>query len=403
MRMDIKSLISEGLAKLSAQAGFTALLFFAFQRGVKIGDVGFIAVAMLLPSLLWTWSAQGLTRKFSPRNTYLLALTLRSFVLLAAPFIAINVLWASVCSGMIGLLSQAINTSKLVFDGGRVASQNRAKFNAHRSLLGSIAMIAGPSLAGLVSPYAGGRTSLVLAGLIGFIGVIFLLSKDTLNRATELAPSEGTPFEQKPELRKPLQVGAWEWLKKNPELLVLLSTYAVIIAVLEMEFPIVFPFVKEIYHRGADVSGPLLGICGVGSLLGGAFMHWHGKPLKSFGLTLLLAFDGSSLLLATFGPRLMICYFLFFLMGIISSVAMVTVETEVQNTASSDHQAFLFALMGFVGGAGGAVLTLVSTQMADWVGSSLVLRSCATFEIGLSLLGTLLLISMKKEVGSQVA
>jgi MFS family permease len=389
MNINNKSLVSEALAKLSAQAGFTALLFFAFQRGVKVGEVGFIAVAMLLPSLLWTWHAQAFTRRFSPRTTYLFALTVRSLVLIAFPFIAVNVILASMCSAAIGLLTQAINTSKLVFDGGRISLHERAKFNASRSLLGSMAVVAGPSLAGLVTPYSSGLLALVLAGSIGLAGALFLCNDGTI--------SNGLTYPQPLEIKAESPANTWKWLQRYPELLVLLSVYVTIIAVLEMEFPIVFPFVREIYHRGADVSGTLLGICGIGSLLGGAFMHWYQKPMRSAGLTILLAFDGVSLFLATFAPPLSLCYFLFFLMGIVSSVSMITVETEVQNTASSEHQAFLFALMAFVGGAGGAVLTLISTQMADLVGSGKVLRSCATFEIALSLLGTLVIVLMNRK------
>lgn len=388
-----RSLLSEGLSKLSAQAGFLALLIFAFERNIRVGQIGVIAVAMVVPGLIWTWIADDVTRRFGPRVTYLGAVVLRSALFLVMPWIAKGILGCAISSGLVGLLTQAANAAKLVYDGRRLAACERAKFNASRASLGSLATILGPSLAGLVAAKAGGSGALIVTAGIGFAGALPLLVQED---------AAGGFYSLEEEPRNPdtsLSVRArvlWSELAGAPDLLVVLALYILIIAILEMEYPLVLPFVKEVYGLSADAAGSLLGICGLGALLGGLAMRRRGAPLSVLGLALFLIFDGLSLLTATLAPPLLACYGLFLGMGVISSVNLVTVETRVQNSVPSSQQAAVFSLMGFVGGVGGAAFTLISTQLADWIGCGLVLRGCALFEITLSIFGMMCLVLLEK-------
>lgn len=384
MTIHTKAILCDGLARLSVCTSFTALIIFAFSWGARTFDLGLISVAMLLPSILFTLWSGAIMRTLSPRRAFLLATVLRAAVLFVAPLTQGHLLWLAGCAGVMGLMQHVAATAKLTFDATITVAAERARFNAKRALLSSIAIVVGPSLAGLVGGHVHPSSGLILAGIAAIAALPFLMMVKDPARTDALSAPE--PRAKAPSVRTTLQ-----WLLSAKELPILFITYCVVLSILEMEAPLVFPFVREVYRAGVDVSGSLLGICGLGSLLGAGLMHWHGKPLHSIVLLVLLIGDGALLRLITEGPALLIAYGLFVGLGFIAAATLITVETQVQNQAPAAHHPLLFSAMAFVGNTGGAALTLLSTALADRWGAAPVLAQCAWAEMLLGGLGLILL------------
>lgn len=384
--MYYRSLISDGFARLSMRIGFTAMLVYVFQCGFSTFDLGIISVASVVPSIFLALFSERLTLKFGSRKIYLASLLMCSVCLGLIPLSHGRFVVLALFAGVVGLMQQMSMASKLAYDAIIVASEVRTKFNSKRAFLSGITTIAGPSVAGFIGGYWGGQSALVLAGFFAIIATLFLIKgypEAKVENASEYEGHKNGLWGQTQDLSRWLVGGG------DRDMLIQLMAYIVIMGIMQMEAPLIFPFVKEVYNLGVNVSGTLLGICGVGSLLGATVMHVYAKPIRSVWLTLLLAFDGLVLLLISYGFSLGFTYFLFIFLGIISSVALVTVETQVQSEAPPKFHTFIFSIMSFVGGVGGASLTLVSTSVADVYGSALVLRGCAYLEVIVSAIATL--------------
>lgn len=383
--MFYRSLVSDGFAKLSMRVGFTAMLVYVFQCGFSTFDLGVVSVASVVPSIFLALFSGRLTLKYGSRKIYLASLSALSVLLCLIPFSHGSFIALAVFSGAIGLMQQMSMASKLAYDASIVGPEVRTKYNSKRAFLSGITTIVGPSAAGFIGGYWGGQSALVLAGVFAVVAVLFLVKGYPENNIWD-NPEDS--IQKNGVLVQAKELFRWLVGGGDREILIQLVTYIVIMGIMQMEAPLIFPFVKEVYHLGVNISGTLLGICGVGSLFGATVMHVYSKPIRSMWLMMVLAFDGFVLLFISYGFSLAVTYFLFAFLGIISSVALVTVETQVQSEAPAKFHTFIFSIMSFVGGVGGASLTLASTSVADVYGSAMVLRGCAYLEVIVSAVAT---------------
>jgi MFS family permease len=384
MKIATKALIADGFSKLSLHSSFTALLVLTFQGATRSLDLGVVSAAMLLPALLFTVYSGRLMERWLPLRTFQVATALRVLALALAPLAEGGLLGLALLAGAVGLFQQVLAAAKLTFDATVVEAEGRARYNSKRAFLSGLAVLLGPSLAGLIAGWFGAGPAVLVSAGMG------LLSFLALCRAEDRPPARQAALGQ-PSQSARAELGAMlRWLWRSEQLGVLVASYIVLVAILEMEAPLIFPFVKVVYERGPDVSGTLLGVCGLGSLAGAFLMHRRNKPLGSRALTALLIVDGALLFLIACGPDVRLLYLLFSMLGVLSTVTQVTVETQVQNEAPPKYHPALFSAMAFTGGAGGAALALAAAALADVVGPAQVLRYCACLEVGLGLLATAL-------------
>jgi hypothetical protein len=364
-------------------SAYTALLVLTFQGGAATLDLGIVSVALLLPALAFTLCSGRLMERLRPLGAFRVATASRA-ALLALAALASGRLWLlALCAGGVGLLQQVLSAAKLTFDASVVGVEERTRYNSKRAMLSGLAALLGPSLAGFLAGWCGAAVGVLTSAALGLLSLLALGrvrapgEAAATNRAPGSAPAAGL-------------AGALRWLRGQPQLAALISAYVVLMAILEMEAPLVFPFVAESYGRGPDVSGTLLGVCGLGSLAGALLMHRRNRPVPGWALTLLLVLDGGVLFLITRGPDLRLVYLLFSLLGVLSAVTQVTVETRAQNEVPAHLLPLVFSLMAFAGGAGGASLALPASALADVVGAAQVLAWCAGLEMAVGLAATAL-------------
>ncbi|MBI2027913.1 MAG: hypothetical protein HYS98_08970 [Deltaproteobacteria bacterium] len=93
----------------------------------------------------------------------------------------------------------------------------------------------------------------------------------------------------------------------------------------------------------------------------------------------------------SYGLPLTYGYLIFSLLGIIGTLTLVSVESEIQERVKSSYRPMLFSVLQFAGGVGGASMTLISTGLADVWGVAYVLSASALFELSIGLLAFALL------------
>lgn len=386
-----KSLLADALSKVSFQAGYTSILIYSFSRSTKVSELGIISIAMMIPSLFFVFFSKNIIFKLLPLRSFKISMILRSFIFLLIPLLPNNLLLISLMSGLAGLFQQVAQSSKLIFDTSIVPREDRTKFNATRAFWGSIAVMTGPALAGGISGILNPESSIFVTSILSILSIIFLFNIIDDRKFYEIESEDNN---KKQEVVS--NVVVLKELSRRQDLIIPVIVYVIVLAILEMEAPLVFPFVKEVYGKGGDVAGTLLGVCGVGGLVSSMMIYKVNKAISSWVLTLLLAFDGIILALTTNNVSLEFLYLLYGLLGIIASATLITVETKIQNEAPKKYQPFLFSSLAFASGAGGACLTLVSTFCADLWGAAIVLRYCAYFEMIIGVSATLFLIMKKK-------
>jgi hypothetical protein len=379
MRIATKALIADGFARLSLHASFTALMVLTFEGASGATDLGIVCAAMLLPSVGLTILSGRLLTRFSPLNTFRATVLARAALLAVTPLAADSLPLLALCAGAVGLLQQVLFSAKMTFDASVVSADERVRYNGKRALLNSLAVLGGPSAAGLLAGVGGGGAAVLLAAAAGLFS--FLPLSRSASGALAAGQDRAPAADQEPGPLLP-------WLRRSGQLGVLVVAYAVLLAILAMEAPLVFPFVKEQYNGGPDVSGTLLGVCGLGSLVGALVMHRRNQPVAACALTVLLATDGVLLYLIAAAPAVWLLYLLFGLLGVLSTVTGVTVETQVQNRAPPRYHPTIFSAIALAGGAGGATLALAAAAFADVAGTARALRYCAGLEIGVGLAAT---------------
>jgi len=384
VKLSTRALIADGFAKLSLHSSFTALMILTFQGGSATLNLGIVSICLLVPSLLFTLHSGRFLERYPPLQAFRGAALLRAAVLLALPLVGANLLVLSLAAALVGLLQQVLATAKLTFDATVVGSEERTRFNSKRALLSGLAVLLGPSLAGVIGGYFGAGPAVLTSAALGVLSFLALWRAPAPATAPEAGPAE-TDTSGRAGL-----AAALRWLWRSEQVGILVLAYTVLLAILEMEAPLIFPFVKESYGRGPDVSGTLLGVCGLGSLVGALVMHRRNRPVGARVLTALLVLDGVLLGLIAHAPNIPLLYLLFSALGILATITQVTVETEVQSRAPRRYHPLLFSFMTFAGGAGGAALALGATALADVVGAARVLVYCAGLEVAVGLVATAL-------------
>lgn len=371
---EFRSLTADFLLKFSNQFIFTTLMVYVYQKSNRAIDLGIISTSMIAPSLIFVFFSNRIMVQFSSLSTLKFSLMLRSFLLFWGALFAQATLHFALIAALVGLLQQVIGTAKLSYDGHLIPSGKRLKFNAHRAFLGSLAIIMGPSLGGFVSGYFGGPFAL---GIMGLITLACIVIPKNIQFNDELKQKNN----MKTETNRIGILNTLNHLKTMPNILVIILLYIVVTVILEMEAPLIFPFVKETYNAGGDIAGALLGACGIGGLLGAVYMQRFSSSISAKAISLLIVFDGFILFIFACGLPLLYGFLIFSLLGIIGTLTLVSVESEIQEKVESKYRPILFSAIQFAGGVGGASITLISTGLADVFGAFPILAGAAILEV----------------------
>jgi predicted MFS family arabinose efflux permease len=379
------SLLTEMLTRLSSQMAYTALLVIAYDESHQTIELGFVSVGIVLPSLLFVRLSAYINTPNRAWIAFGLSSAARIAVLVSVVFVGRNWIFLAAVAGIIGLTQQIIQTAKMTLDTWIVPSNQRVSFSSSKATAGSLAIMVGPPLAGALAGVFGSGMVLIVVAVLGLLSILAMVP---------VRPHLSLVGKTAPEMSSEGEFGRFSLLEvvcRFPAVAVSFGTYIVVLIILEMESPLLFPFVNESYGLGAEFAGYLLGACGLGSFVGALFMHRWGRPFTPVAITVILIFDGVTLMLATHGVSLSALFGLLSFFGVISSVTLVSTETQIQNVVPPDVAAPLFSLMSFAGGAGGAAMTLVSTAVAQELGAGRALFASGGVEVlaGLGSLGAI--------------
>jgi MFS family permease len=358
------------LQKLVGTSFYTVFIASMYQLTGDTSDIGLISAATLLPALVVVTTSARYTARLSAKRTLTTLIWLRVLLFGGASALPLTVGGLLALAGLHSLIQQAVVSAKMTLDAELLSDRARRPYNAKKTMLANAAVIVGPPLGGLAASTVGLRVCL-LAGASVSLVVLWLLT-----RLTTAVPAAVPGTSVNPHMSS-----ARRHLLAQPDVLAMVATYCLVVVILEVEAPLTFPFVSEVFDQGADITGLLLGLCGLGGIAGAFAASRFPRVFADHALALLIIFDGLIFLAFTQSTNLILSAVLFTLLGCMGAVTIVIVEGAVQQRVVSTHRPTVFSLMQFAGGAGGASLGIVAAFIAARTGTRPVLAFCAVVEI----------------------
>ncbi|MCT2589643.1 MFS transporter [Streptomyces sp. N2-109] len=377
MRGELRRLlVIDGIVSLMGFAYYTVFIAAMFELTGRTADVGIIAAATVLPSLLIVLTAGRFMARFSARRTVSMFTVARVVAFVVAVFVPETMASLLVITALNSLIQQAVRGAKRTLDAERLQPEERRPYNAKRTMLGNLVLIAGPALGGLGITMLGLTWCLIIGAVANVVIVIAMSSLSSRDEEVKATADSGASASATASLHH---------LRTVPVVLSMIAMYCLVVVILEVESPLMFPFVKEVYQLDGQFVGTLLGLGGLGGIVGAYLAKRYPKVFTESSLSLMIVFDGIVFLTFTQVHDMYVACALFTLMGMMGAVAVVLIEEAVQEHVHAVHRPFVFSVMQFAAGAGGATLGILAAVIAGSVGSKLVLAWCGGAEIVMGL------------------
>jgi predicted MFS family arabinose efflux permease len=369
---DLKILLAaDFLLRIVGISCYTLFIAAIYNMTGDASDIGFIGAATVLPALGVALLSTKYVARFSALNTVGYLMAARALIFAAAAVIPMGTVLILVTAALHSLVNQAAISAKMSLDAEILDDENRRKYNSRKTMLANIAIIAGPPLGGVLVEGVGFTTSLLVMGALS-AGVAALLK--TLRQPNAAARPREKDVSTSP-------FASLRYLRSIPLVASIVGLYCLVAVILEVEAPLMFPFVREIYLQGSGFTGLLLGLAGIGGVSGAFLAQKFPATFREAAIPYLIVLDGIIFILFALIRQILLACGLFTLLGVMGAVTLVVVEGTVQQNVVKLHRPFVFSVMQFASGAGGASLGIVTAFLAHAFGAKPVLAACAATEI----------------------
>ena len=271
---------------------------------------------------------------------------------------------------MQSLTHQISISAKMALDAEGISADIRRAYISKKMALASVAIVVAPPLGGILVANFGPRISLfAMVGLSAVVAVLLsFIAKPSSPGDAEKAEGSGV-------------AASLRHLVALPQTAAVVTVFCLISVILEVQAPLLFPFVKEVYAAKSDFTGLLLGLAGFGGIVGAILAERFPTRFTEHTIPWLGIADGAIFLLFTQLRDPIVASILFTTLGMMGAVTLIIVEGVVQKDVGSAHRPFVFSLMQFAGGAGGASLGILAAFLAGTYGAKTVLAAAAGTEI----------------------
>ncbi|WP_161597537.1 MFS transporter [Fluviispira multicolorata] len=355
----------------SAFLYYIAIIGGVYKANQSASQIGFIALAITLPSFLISFfSGRFFKSHLLIKNIHFCSI-IKFFALIVLYFYNYNTSILMILIILNGILDQIIRVSKQSFDAIQIEPELRAKFNSKKTFLSEIAIIVGPALGGIVAAFYSLSQICLSLSFLCLIPIFFLINLKNVKINFQAARQEKTLSFKENIL----------YLFSKRIILFLIISYCLVVIVLEMQTPLIFPFVKEKFNADNSITGILFSMAGIGGITGALIPMFLKFKNEALSIILLVIFDGLLVFLFTISGNFYISCTIFTLLGLMGAVTIVLVETKVQNDLEEKYRPFAFSIIQLAKSTLGASLAAASGVFADIIGAVKVLRYAAYIEI----------------------
>ena len=290
-----------------------------------------------------------------------------------------------VAAGFQSLTYQISVSTKMTLDAQFMNDQIRRKYLARKAMLNNIVVVCAPAIGGLI------------VGFWGYSAALFALSLPSAGLVLILMAAE------KPTSKKDANSSQMHGLRASfrsftaaKQVVGIVGVYCLVAVLLEIQAPLIFPFVHEVYSAGSTLAGLLLGLCGLGGLIGAYAAERWPRFFSPATIPVLVCVDGLLFFCFTQIVDLTVASVLFAALGAMGSITLILVESAIQTDVKSENRPFVFSIMQFAAGAGGATVAVLAAFLAEKTSTKLVLSGAAVVEVVVGVVCLLLLRNILK-------
>lgn len=391
------SILVDGFLRILGLASFTLFIAAVYGLSGKTFDIGLISLATFLPSLFVMLYSGKFFNKFDSGKILISMSILRLLTYLLAAFFHDKIHLLYFAASFHSLIHQISMVAKMDLDSNLVNDKTRVDYLSIKTLIANVVIVVGPPIGGGLVAWLGANNAFICLSIIStlLIGSSYVLNKLFKVYIKSIIKKSSVIVESSKNLGF---VQTLKVLKKNPKALVTIFTYCLVAIMLEIQAPLIFPFVKEVYNKGPDFASYLLGLAGLGGILGALLPKFTPKIINSNSMPYLMIFDGLMFGIFTLVKTPMFAFILFMFLGILGSLTLIIVEAIVQTEVESESRPQVYSIMQFAGGAGGASVGVLAAYLAELFGTQKILTGAAGIEILCGLMSAILFFILLKKV-----
>ncbi|OZC94883.1 hypothetical protein CH275_28425 [Rhodococcus sp. 06-235-1A] len=355
-------------------ACYTVFIAGVYSLSGNAFHVGLLGAMIVIPALVVSTGIGKVVGRFSARHTLNVLLVSRLLlfliVVVTPPSLASLLVSAAVNSS----LHQTSLVVKMSLDASLMTDDSRVEYLSTKGMQSSVVLTVAPAAGGFLFGLGG------FAGALSVMACVIGLALVAVN-LLEIPASTRQPGGVGNVADRPSARSSWAAVRAVPALHAALMLYCLVAVILETEAPLIFPFVDEKLAQGPMLAGILLGVSGLGGVAGAAATRIFPRMLVPSTIKWLILADGIVFLLFTLTSNVIVSISLFAALGAMGAITLVIVESAVQREVDSKDRPFVFSLMQFSAGAGGATVGILAAFIASRVGTPPVLAACALLEI----------------------
>jgi predicted MFS family arabinose efflux permease len=381
-------LLIDFLLRVIGLASFTIFAAAVYDLEKNTYYLGLTACFMALPSLLVVQLIGRVLLIVTADQLFFWTNLARAMSFLILAILDLGLYGIIAVAALGSFFHQIISATKMEMDAQVLDDNSRTNFLTTKSGLSSVSIIIGPPLGGLLFSQGSFPMALIVIGLTTlFILMLFKsqyseFKKITMDQFSKVNGGDAIGI-----------VKTYRHLISKPYLFSVVFSYCLVAILLEIQAPLIFPFVSEVYSLGSDHASYLLGLGGIGGITGAIIAKKYPDIINAKYIPWLLVFDGIVFGAFCLTSEILIGALLFCFLGIIGAISLIIVEAVVQTQSTQEYRASIFSLLQFAAGAGGAAISVGAGILAYKIGTQSVLLYSAYFEILVGLLIFLFLFS----------
>jgi MFS family permease len=375
------------ISSLGSKICYFALLLkvYAMSQG-KIQNLGFLAIAEIIPFMIFGAFAGVVVDRFSRKHIMIISDVLSGFITMSVILVG-DLKFIYVIAFIASFVNVFRYPAQSSFEPNLVDKEDIALMNSFESSASSMIQIIGSAFGAAIVGFVGVKSSFIIDGISFFLSALIISTIFITETHIEASPEElGNEKVHKKNITKELLEGTSIIFKsKTIKLMTLIDLYLTF--AMAMQGTLIYVFlIQSLKMPSAEANkawGILLSSLGVGAIIGSLVLGVLVKKYKNkFKLFLnVLLFDAVAFTLFIINTYFPLSIIIFAFLGCIGTASVIILNTVIQDTVSDKNRGKVFSTLGMLRSPISIISIFVGTTAAAIITAKNVLLIAAGLEL----------------------
>lgn len=374
------------VSSMGSQISYFALLIkvYALSNG-KIQNLGFLAIAEMIPFMLFGAFAGVVVDKFPRKHIMIISDVLSGFITMSVILVG-NLKFIYIIAFIASFVKVFRNPAQSSFEPNLVQKEDIALMNSFKASANSIIQIVGSAFGAAVVGFMGAKDAFIIDGISFFLSALVISTifiKETHTEKLAKGIEEDNIY--KKNITHELVEGVSIIFKnKAIKLMTLIDMYLTF--AMAMQGPLIYIFLIQSLKMTSESAnkawGILLSSCGIGAIIGSLVLGVLVKKYKNrFKLFLnVLVFDATFFTLFIVNTYFPMSIVLFAFLGCIGTASSIILNTVIQDTVNDKNRGKVFSTLNMFSSPISILSIFVGTTAAAIITAKNVLLIAAGLE-----------------------